>query len=132
MKADLKNKISQFRQAYTTDKKLLLNRIIAKVAITVETLEKITFQKPDKIILENTPQGKYWVVDFLGIYFLIPSEISQITEVKETSLTVANILFDQFGYYAGYSNCELIKPAMVTKHSTNQWKLEEKGKFNFS
>lgn len=131
-KIDLKNKISQFRQVYTKDKKLLLNRIIAKVTITIETLEKITFKNPDQIILENTPQGKYWVVDFLDIYFLIPSEISQITEVKETSLTVANILFDRSGYYAGYSNCDLIKPAIVTKHFTNQWKLEEKGKFNFS
>ena len=129
---DLKTKISRFRQDYTQDIKLISDRIVAKVVISVETLAKITFYKPDVIILENTPHGKYWIVDYLGAYFLIPSEIEQITNATETSLTVAKILFDLVGYYPQYSAHYLIKPAIVTKLSTNQWKLEEKGKFNFS
>ncbi len=131
-KIDLKTKISRFRQDYTQDIKLISDRIIAKVTISVETLAKITFYKPDVIILENTPHGKYWIVDYSGVYFLIPSEIEQITKAVETSLTVAKILFDLVGYYSQYSSYHLIKPAIVTKLSTNQWKLEEKGKFNFS
>ncbi|MGF1591521.1 MAG: hypothetical protein ACFCU7_20220 [Pleurocapsa sp.] len=132
VKIDLKNKISQFRQDYTQDKKLILDKIVAKVAITVETLEQITFNKPDVITLENTPHGKYWIIDYLGTYFLIPSEIDQITNAIETSLTVAKILFQLAGYYPEYSSYYLIRPAIVTKVSTNQWRLEEKGKFNFS
>ncbi len=131
-KTDLKTKISQFRQAYTQDKKLILDRIVAKVAITVDTLEQITFHKLDAIILENTPHGKYWIINFLGAYFLIPSEIHQITNATETSLTVVKILFDLAEYYPQYSSCHLIRPAIVTKLSANQWKLQEKGKFNFS
>jgi hypothetical protein len=131
-KIDLKNKISQFRQVYTKEQKLILDKIVAKVAITVDTLEQITFNKPGLIILENTPHGKYWIIDYLGAYFLIPSEIEQITNATETSLTVAKILFDLAEYYPQYSSYHLIRPAIVTKLSANQWKLEEKGKFNFS
>jgi hypothetical protein len=131
-KIDLKTKISQFRQAYSQDKKLISDKIVAKVAISVETLEQITFNKPDVITLENTPHGKYWIIDYLGTYFLIPSEIDQITNAIETSLTVAKILFHLAGYYPKCSNYYLIRPAIVTKVSTNQWRLEEKGKFNFS
>ncbi len=131
-KIDLKTKISQFRQDYTQDIKLISDRIVAKVAISVETLAKITFYKPDVMILENTPHGKYWIIDYLGAYFLIPSDIDQITNAIETSLTVAKILFDLVGYYPQYSSYHLIKPAIVTKLSANQWKLQEKGKFNFS
>lgn len=111
---------------------LISDRLVAKVTISVETLAEITFYKPDKIILENTTYGKYWIIDYLGNYFLIPSEIQQITEVKETSLTVARLLFHLSGYYPQYSNYHLIRPAIVTKLSENKWKLEEKGKFNFS
>jgi hypothetical protein len=131
-KIDLTTQISQFRQAYTQDIKLIQDLIIAKVAISVETLEQITFYKPDTIILENTSHGKYWVIDYLGNYFLIPSEIQHITDAKETSLTIARLLFHLSGYYPQYSSYHLIRPAIVTKVSANQWKLEEKGKFNFS
>ena len=72
------------------------------------------------------------VIDYLGNYFLIPSEIQQITNAKETSLTVARLLFHLSGYYPQYSDHHLIRPAIVTKISTNQWQLKEKGKFNFS
>lgn len=129
---DLKNIISQFRQAYTKEQKLILDKIVAKVAISVDTLEQITFHKPDIIILENTPHGKYWIIDYLGAYFLIPSDIQQITKAIETSSTVAKILFHLAGYYPQYSSYHLIRPAIVTKFSANQWKLQEKGKFNFS
>ena len=132
LKIDLKNKISRFRQDYAKDIKLISDRIVAKVSISVDTLEQITFYTPDTIILENTYYGKYWVIDYLGLYFLIPSEIEQITKAKETALTVANLLFYTSGYYQGYSSYHLIRPAIVTKISTNQWKLQEKGKFNFS
>ncbi len=131
-KIDLKTKITRFRQDYSQDIKLISNRIVAKVAISVETLEQITFHKPDVIKLENTSHGKYWIIDYFGAYFLIPSEIQQITNATETSLTVAKILFELVGYYPQYSSYHLIKPATVTKLSANQWKLEEKGKFNFS
>jgi hypothetical protein len=131
-KIDLKTKISQFRQAYSQDTKLISDKIVAKVAITVETLEQIIFNKPDVITLENTQHGKYWIIDYLDAYFLIPSEIDQITKAQETSSNVAKILFYLAGYYPEYSSCYLIRPAIVTKLSMNQWKLEEKGKFNFS
>jgi hypothetical protein len=132
IKINLTTQISQFRQAYTQDIKLIQNLIIAKVAISVETLEQITFYQPDTIILKNTSHGKYWIVDYSGNYFLIPSEIQHITDAKETSLTIARLLFHLSGYYPQYSSYHLIRPAIVTKVSTNQWKLEEKGKFNFS
>ena len=131
-KINLTTQISQFRQAYTQDIKLIQDLIIAKVAISVETLEQITFYKPDLIILENTSHGKYWIIDYSGNYFLIPSAIQHITDAKETSLTIARLLFHLSGYYPQYSSYHLIRPAIVTKVSTNQWKLEEKGKFNFS
>lgn len=131
-KIDSKNLISKFRQAYAQDKKLIYNLIVVKVAISVETLEQITFYKPDTVILENPPHGKYWIIDYLGNYFLIPSDIKQITNAKETSLTVAKLLFHLSGYYPQYSSYHLIRPAIVTKISTNQWQLEEKGKLNFS
>ena len=131
-KIGIKTKISRFRQDYTKDIKLISDRIVAKVAISVDTLEQITFYTPDTIILENTYHGKYWIIDYLNIYFLIPSEIEQITKAKETALTVARLLFYTSGYYPGYSSYHLIRPAIVTKISTNQWKLEEKGNFNFS
>ena len=129
---DLKTKISRFRQDYSKDIKLISDRIVAKVAISVDTLEQITFYTPDTIILENTYHGKYWIIDYLGVYFLVPSEIEQITKAKETALTVVQLLFYTSGYYPGYSSYHLIRPAIVTKISANQWKLEEKGKFNFS
>ena len=132
LKIDLKTKISRFRQDYTKDIKLISDRIVAKVAISVDTLEQITFYTPDTIILENTYHGKYWIIDYLGVYFLIPSEIEKITQAKETALTVAQLLFHLSGYYPGYSSYSLIRPAIVSKISQNQWKLEEKGKFNFS
>ena len=132
LKIDLKTKLFRFRQDYTKDIKLISDRIVAKVAISVDTLEQITFYTPDTIILENTYHGKYWIIDYLGVYFLIPSEIEQITKAKETALTVAKLLFHLSEYYPGYSSYHLIRPAIVTKISTNQWKLEEKGNFNFS
>lgn len=133
-KIDLETKISRFKQDYTQDIKLISDRIVAKVAISVETLEQITFHQPDAITLENTPNGKYWIIDYFGTYFLIPSEIHHIVQAKETSFTIVKILFnlDLSGYYPGCSSCDLIRPAIVTKLSANQWKLEEKGKFNFS
>lgn len=132
IKINLTTQISQFRQAYTQDIKLIQDLIIAKVAISVETLEQITFYKPNTIILENTSHGKYWIIDYSGNYFLVPSEIQHVTEAKETSLTIARLLFHLSGYYPQYSSYHLIRPAIVTKVSTNQWRLEEKGKFNFS
>ena len=129
---DLKTKISRFRQDYAKDIKLISDLIVAKVAINVDTLEQIKFHKSDKIILENTPHGKYWIIDYLGVYFLIPSKIEQITKAQETALTVAQVLFYTSEYYPGYSSYYLIRPALVTKISTNQWELKEKGKFNFS
>ena len=131
-KIDLKAKISRFRQDYTQDIKLISDRIVAKVTISVETLLQLVIYKPDLIKLENTADGKYWIIDYLGVYCLIPSEIHQITNATEKSLNDAKILFDLVGYYPQYSSYHLIKPAIVTKLSTNQWKLEEKGKFNFS
>lgn len=129
---DLKNQISQFRQTYIKNRKFINDLMIAKVAISVETLEQITFHKPDKIILENTPHGKYWIISYCKNYFLIPDEIEQITNAQETSLAVAKLLFHLSGYYPEYSVHHLIRPAIVTKISTNQWQLKEKGKFNFS
>ena len=131
-KIDLKTKISRFRQDYTQDIKLISDRIVAKVVISVETLLQLVIYKPDLIKLENTADGKYWIIDYLGVYFLIPSEIHQITNATEKSLNDAKILFDLVGYYPQYSSYHLIKPAIVTKLSANQWKLKEKGKFNFS
>ena len=128
----LKSKISSFRQDYHQDNKQILDRIVAKVAISVDTLAQITFHKPDVIVLENTPHGKYWIVDYLGSYFLIPSDVRQMTKATETSLTVAKLLFDLVGFYPQYSSYHLIRPAIVSKLSSNQWKLEVKGKFNFS
>ena len=124
--------ISQFRRDYAKDKKLILDWMVAKVTISVKTLSQITFHKPDVIVLENTPHGKYWIVDYLNSYFLIPSDVRQMTKATETSLTVAKLLFDLVGFYPQYSNYDLIRPAIVSKISQNQWKLEEKGKFNFS
>ena len=132
LKIDLKTKIFRFRQDYAKDIKLISDRIVAKVAISVDTSEQIMFYTPDTIILENTYHGKYWIIDYLGVYVLIPSEIEQITKAKETALTVAKLLFHLSEYYPGYSSYYLIRPAIVTKISPNQWKLEEKGKFNFS
>ena len=131
-KIDLKTKISRFRQDYTQDIKLISDLIVAKVTISVETLLQLVIYKPDLIKLENNADGKYWIIDYLGVYCLIPSEIHQITNATEKSLNDAKILFDLVGYYPQYSSYHLIKPAIVTKLSTNQWKLEEKGKFNFS
>ncbi|BAZ43696.1 hypothetical protein NIES4102_06970 [Chondrocystis sp. NIES-4102] len=128
---DLKNIISQFRQVYSQDQQLIIDKIVAKVSISLDTLFKITFGKIDIVILEKSLDNKYWIIDYLGVYLLIPSDIKHITEAKETSLTVAKILFDLVGYYPQYTSFDLIKPAIVTKHSTNQWKLQEKGKFNF-
>lgn len=128
---DLKNIISQFRQVYSKDQQLIIDKIVAQVSISLDSLFKITFEKLDLVILEKSLDNKYWIIDYLGVYLLIPSDIKHITEAKETSLTVANILFDLAGYYPQYTSFDLIKPAIVTKHSTNQWKLQEKGKFNF-
>ncbi len=130
-KIDLKTKISRFRQDYTQDIKLISDRIVAKVTISAETLLQLVIYKPDLIKLENTADGRYWIIDYLGVYFLIPSQIHQITNATEKSLNDAKILFDLVGYYPQYSGHHLIKPAIVTKLSANQWKLEEKGKFNF-
>ena len=81
-KIDPKNQISQFRQAYIKDRKLINDLLVAKVAISVETLEQITFHKIDKIILENTPHGKYWIIRYSENYFLVPSEIQQIINAQ--------------------------------------------------
>ena len=128
----LNSKISLFRQDYHQDNKQILNKIVAKVAISVDTLAQITFHKPEVIVLENTTHGKYWIIDYLNSYFLIPSDVPQMTKATETSLTVAKLLFDLVEFHTQYSDYHLIRPAIVTKISTNQWELKDKGKFNFS
>ncbi len=129
---DLKTKLYQFRKTYNQDKKLILDRIVAKVVITVETLENITCDRHQDIILENTPHGKYWIINYLDIYCLIPSENNRTYHYKPTDLITLRTLFNFSGYYLEYSICQLIRPAIVTKISSKQWKLEEKGKFIFS
>lgn len=131
---NIKSKIERFKQIYSQEKKLILDRIVAKVMISVETLENIfvTLKQNKEIILENTPDGKYWITSYLNAYFLIPSENGQLDYHKSIDFNILQTLFDCSGYYPEYSSCQLIKPAVVTKISAKQWKLQAKGKYEFS
>ena len=114
---DLKTKLLQFRQIYKQDKKIILDRLFAKVIITVETLESITiaFDRSKEIIFENSPHDKYWIIDFFNEYFLIPGENQKVDAYKLTDVTITKTLFDCSGYYPDYSWFQLIRPAVMTK-----------------
>ncbi len=130
---DLKNKLSQFRHIYQQDKKLILDKLVAKVTVSIETLENITLNKFETIILDNTHHGKYWIIDYANDYCLIPSDKLPISYYKSITITnIAKTLFDFSGYYPEYSDFQLIRPATVSKVSSKQWKLEKKGKLIFS
>lgn len=130
---DLKNKLSQFRQIYQQDKKLILDRLVAKVTVSIDTLENITLNKFDEIILDNIHHGKYWIIDYANNYCLIPSDKIPISHDKSIIRTnIDKTLFEYSGYYPEYSDFKLIRPAIVSKLSSKQWKLENKGKLVFS
>jgi hypothetical protein len=128
-KAEPKDNLTEFRRIYRQDRKIILDRLIAKVSITVEALENILLGNSEKIILQNAVDGKYWIIEYSNTYYLIPQENIKITH---GNLNVLQALFDYCGYYSEYSHLELIKPAQVSKISSTHWVLEERGKLEFS
>lgn len=122
------DKISQFVETYNQDKKLSPERIIATVKSTQENVEQRRTGNIDTVTLETTTQKKYWIIEEDNDYYLIPHAKIRIDEHNKTTL---ESLFDCTNFTSEYSDFQLVKPAKVSKLSSETWQLEEKGQLNF-
>lgn len=118
----------QFIEIYNRDKNHLLGKEVATVAETKESMENRLAGISEAVFLLNTNKGKYWIVEEDNNYYLAPHAKINI---EEHNLTTLQNLFDCTNFTPEYSDFKLVKPAKVSKLSSETWQLEEKGKLDF-
>ena len=121
--------IPYFVETYNRDKNLSNEFIISAVIETQESMENRLAVVSKAIFLSNTNKGKYWIVEENSQYFLVPHAKININE--HNKYTIKN-LFECNELSSGDYNFQLIQPAKVSKIDSGLWKLEKKGKLEFS
>jgi outer membrane murein-binding lipoprotein Lpp len=125
------SKIQLFVIAYNQDKKFILKRIVSKVTISLENFENIIFgNRAYNVTLNEAVDGNYWIIDYLGVFYLVPKEDLKI-ERDKLNVLLALFAFDPVKDYKDNANFQLIQPAKVSQLSSEQWKLEERGLLKF-
>jgi hypothetical protein len=84
-----------------------------------------------EMILEEDPQGKYWVFNHDGTTYLLPSPKLVINDMSKNT---AAELFD-LEQYQPKGSITILKPATVSKtgeKASRKWKLEQKGRLRCS
>lgn len=118
-----------FVEKYNIDKSLSDELVISAVIETQESVENRLAVVSKAIFLSNTNKGKYWIVEENNQYFLVPYPKININE--HNKYTIKN-LFECNDSSSGDYNFQLIQPAKVSKIDSGLWKLEQKGKLEFS
>jgi hypothetical protein len=122
------DKISQFVETYNKDKNSLADKAKAMVAETQASLNQRRSGNSDTVTLENTTQKKYWIIEEDNEYYLIPH--AQI-KFDEFNIKTLESLFDCTNFTVESSYFQLVKPAKVSKLSSETWQLNKKGKLEF-
>lgn len=121
--------IPQFVDKYNQDKQSLSNEAVAKVSATEASLHKRRAGSESKLILENTIQKRYLIIQEDGDYFLVPHAKIKINEHNKSSLEA---LFECVSFIPEYTDFHLIKPAKVSQVEPELWQLDSRGKIEFS
>ena len=83
------------------------------------------------VIFDKAADGNYWIIDYSGVLYLIPKDNLKIDR-KNSNVLLALFAFDPVkDYNKDNRNIQLIQPAKVSKLSSKQWKLEERGQLKF-
>ena len=123
------NPVPHFVDQYNQDKQSLSNEATVKVSATEESLNKIRTGYESKLILENTIQKRYLIIQEDGDYFLVPHAKIKINEHNKSSLET---LFECINLTPEYDDFQLIQPAKVSQLDSELWQLDQKGKLEFS
>ena len=100
------------------------------VLVTEDSINETRSGRQQKIILQRTRRGNYWIVNDSGTNYLVPEDKFKINTFNFNT-TIA--LFACNNYEASSSrNFRLIKPARVSVVTADQvWQLEERGVLQF-
>ena len=123
------DRIPQFVDQYNQDKQSLSNEVVAKVSATEASLNKRRMGDESKLMLENTIQKRYLIVQEDGDYYLVPHAKIKINEHNKSSLEA---LFECVSFIPEYTDFHLIKPAKVSQVEPELWQLDNRGKIEFS
>lgn len=101
-----------------------------RVSVPEDSLEKRRQGSNQAIILQNDPQGEYFVLQDNNYYYLFPDKS---LKVNQFSYKIVEKLFRCYGYESSSSGeFRLIKAAKVISRSQNtEWVLREPGELNF-
>ena len=121
--------VPHFVDQYNQDKQSLSNEATAKVSATEASLNKRRMGDDSKLILENTTQKRYLIIQEDGDYFLVPHAKIKINEHNKSSLEA---LFECVNFIPEYTDFHLIQPAKVSQLDSELWQLDKKGKLEFS
>lgn len=124
------NSSPRFVEEYNRDKHSLFNKAIATVTETEESMNNRRDGKSIPLQLEiKSSQGNYWIINEDGSDYLVPKSDIKINEFNFKTIAV---LFECNNGFDNYSFFQLLKPAKISKISSNLWQLEEKGELDFS
>ena len=101
---------------------------VIKVTIPQETLEKARSGTQSELKFVEDKKGNYWIIDWQGVYCLIPKEKNLINQYQYANF---QRVFNCQDYYEDYSKIEIIEPATVANYDGEHWRLERKGKIKF-
>ena len=101
---------------------------VTKVSIPQETLEKARSITQSELKFVEDKKGNYWIVDWQGVYCLIPKENNIINQHQYGNF---QRVFNCLDYQELYTDFEIVKPATVINRDGDNWRLETKGKIKF-
>lgn len=101
---------------------------VTKVSIPQETIEQARSGTQSELKFAEDKKGNYWIVDWQGVYCLIPKEKNLINQYQYANF---QRVFNCQDYYEDYSKIEIIEPATVANYDGEHWRLERKGKIKF-
>ncbi len=119
---------SQFGIIYDYNKTSILEKVIATVSITQKSWDNFKNRNNNQIEFKEIEQGNYLILKEENMNYLIPRENFRVAESK---FEIVQALFICIGYELEYSDFQIIKPAKVSKGSSELWQLEERGMLVF-
>lgn len=100
-----------------------------KVSETEESISDRRLGKNQPAVIEKNGQGNYCIINEAGVNYLVPKDKFKLNQFNSKTFEA---LFECRGYQSGYSsNFRLVKPAIVTPISGNNWQLIERGIVEF-
>ncbi len=122
--------VPQFVETYNIDKNLFDEYATYTVTETKDSRDNRLAGRSETVFLSSISKGNYWIVEENNNSYLVPHAKISINEHNKR-YTIENI-FECNESSSGDYNFLLIQPAKVSKIDSGLWKLEKKGKLEFS